>query len=147
MQKAIINFVGLYVAIVIFVYGIFPLGIASFISARMLYGSWSDAAIFYSMHMGMAASSILGLIPIYGNKLHYVLSQSNLLPWAVSHGVGTSWLVSLSGSLAGVLGAMCPGALLFPIFKNVTGDVPGVVLVLGGAIMVIGTIYSVILFF
>lgn len=78
MHKTIGKFIGLYLAIVAFVYGIFPIGIAVFIAARIVYGSWSDAIVAYGTHMGMAASSILGLIPIYGNKLHYTLSQNHL---------------------------------------------------------------------
>ena len=146
IKKAIGKFVRFCIATV-FGYGVFRAGIVAFIAARIVYGSWGNAAVFYGLYVGMAASSILGLVPIYGNKLHYMFARSYLLPWAASHGVEATWLVSLSGLLAGVLGAMCPGVIVLLMFENAPRKVRRIVSAFGVAVFVIGAIYSGILFF
>ncbi len=146
MFKAIGAFIGLYFAIVIVVFGI-PLGLLAFVLGRFVYGSWYVAGQFYLLHLCSAGAAFYGLIPVYGNKLHYLLVTNQLLPLFARHGVTVSWLLSLSGSLAGCFAAMCPGALVFRIYQETKGSVPGVVLLLGAAVMLAGTIWSVSLFF
>ncbi len=97
--------------------------------------------------MGIAVTAMVGILPIYGNCLRHHIAATYLLPWAVSHSVGSSWLLSTSGLLTGVLAAMCPGALAFPILENTRGEVPGVLLIIGVVILLVGSIYSATLFF
>lgn len=148
-MKGVGKFIILYLAIIAFVYGIVPLGIAAFIAGILVYGSLGTALVFYGAHMGMAATSIIGLVPVYGNELHYLIATNYILPWAVSNGVGPSWFFSLSGLVSGMLGAMCPGALVFHIIEARSGSprIPTPLLILFGAIFVGGSILSGMLFF
>ncbi len=45
--QVVVKFVGLYFAIVAFVYGLLPLGVLGFGAARCEYGSWSAATVLY----------------------------------------------------------------------------------------------------
>ncbi len=148
-MKIIGKFIGLYFAIVIFIYGIFPLGITAFISGWLVYGSFESALVFYASQMGMAATSIMGLIPIYGIKLHFIFVNNNIFPWAISHGLSLSWLFSVSGLLSGILGAICPGALILKLFEDKmdSGIGSNIILILALLFAIIGSIYSGILFF
>ena len=136
--------VSLYVAVVVCVCGM-PLGVLALVAGRIVYGSWLAALHFYATHMGMAATSVVGILPVYGNKLHYLLTTSYLFTWAASHRIGVSWALSVSGLLTGALAAMCPGALLMRAVGHSTGTVSGFWLFLGGAVFVAGTIYSGVL--
>ncbi|MFQ5881099.1 MAG: hypothetical protein ACE5I9_01320 [Candidatus Methylomirabilales bacterium] len=148
-MKGIGKFILLYFAMVAFVYGIVPLGIAAFIAGKAVYGSWEAALAFYGAHMCIAATSIVALVPVYGNKLHYLIATNYIFPWATSNGVGPSWLLSLSGLFSGILAAMCPGALVFHVIEALTGSpvMPRSLLILFGVIIIAGSIYSGMLFF
>jgi len=137
---------GYYVAIVVVVFGLL-LGIPAAVAAFLVYGSWGRAGVFWCTHTLMSAMSMVGIIPIYGNKLHFMLAQSLLFPWAAANGVGASWLLSLSGLLASSFGAMCPGAFVWPMLDKKGRGVPGIFLILGVAVYIVGSIYGGLLFF
>lgn len=124
MMKGVRMFLSYFFFIVIIVYGVL-IGVPAFcIDFTRQYNSsvsvgamFKGAFVFYGVHMGMAVSSILGIIPGYGNKLHYLVAKNYIFPWASLHGVNSYWLFSLSGFLSGTLGSMCPSALIFQIAK------------------------------
>ena len=148
-MKKIIEFIGLYLGIIVVIYGIFPLGIAALSAGWLFYGSFKSALTFYEAHMVMAATSIMGLIPFYGIKLHFTFSHDNIIPWAISNGLSISWLISLSGLLSGILCAICPVALILRIFEDKLGIRSGstIFLLLTIIYAISASIYSGILFF
>ena len=144
--KAVAEFISLYLQIIVFFYAI-ALGILMIIGGRLIYGAFGSAFALYGAHTAMAASSIVGLLPIYGNKLHYLIAMKYILPWATLHGVEPSWFFSLSGVLSGAFGAMCPAAFILRIAEARWDGAPVVLLVIGAFIFFVGTLYSVSLFF
>ncbi len=148
-MKGLWKFVYLFAGMVAVGFGFAPVGAAGLIAGRMFYGSWEAGFTFYEAQLAMAAVSIVGVIPIYGNKLHYEIARDYIIPWAATNGLNPTWLLSLWGFFSGVLASMCPGSLVFQVEGVRTGStsMPNWVLAFAAIALLCGSIFSAVLFF
>jgi hypothetical protein len=103
-----------------FLFAVFPFGILSLISGRLIYHSWSQAFIVYLLGLMCGISAALGTIPILGVIGHWWLTTEILIPNVAAIGVGESWLTDLLAASASTLAAACWMAL----FPRVASDRP-----------------------